>query len=93
MMDDARASRRYHISGQVQGVGYRAAARHRARELGITGWARNLPDGRVEVLACGAPAALAAFELWLAHGPRFAAVSELTTAPANDVNEADFTVR
>ncbi|MEX2481138.1 MAG: acylphosphatase, partial [Gammaproteobacteria bacterium] len=67
--------------------------RDRARRLSITGWARNLPDGRVEVLACGTPDALAAFERWLADGPRFATVSELTTARADGTPPPDFTVR
>lgn len=86
-------SRRYHVSGRVQGVGYRAAARDRARQLGITGWARNLPDGRVEVLACGMPDALDVFERWLAQGPRHAAVSELATTPADATAEPGFSVR
>ena len=41
------------VSGRVQGVFYRASAQQRAQELGVRGYARNLPDGRVEVLACG----------------------------------------
>ena len=53
--------RRALVSGTVQGVGYRAFARRAALELGIRGHARNLPDGRVEVLACGEAAALEEF--------------------------------
>ena len=54
------------VSGRVQGVFYRATVARRARELGIDGYAENLADGRVEVLACGSPAALEAFisALW-----------------------------
>ncbi|HTB68923.1 MAG TPA: acylphosphatase [Steroidobacteraceae bacterium] len=53
------------ISGRVQGVYYRGTTVLRARELGISGYARNLPDGRVEVLAQGEDAAVAAFIQWL----------------------------
>jgi acylphosphatase len=42
-----------YVSGQVQGVFFRASARHEAERLGVTGYARNLSDGRLEVLACG----------------------------------------
>jgi acylphosphatase len=61
-------ARRCHVSGRVQGVFYRASARDQARELGITGYARNLPDGRVEVLACGDHAAVDALCRWLWQG-------------------------
>jgi acylphosphatase len=63
------------ISGRVQGVFYRASARHQAQQLGIRGHAHNLADGRVEVLACGEPGAIEEFRGWLARGPAGAAVS------------------
>lgn len=69
--------RRLYVSGTVQGVGYRAFARRSAREHGISGYAHNLPDGRVEVLACGAPAALEAFVTALRTGPKWAVVATL----------------
>jgi acylphosphatase len=53
------------VGGRVQGVFYRATAARRAHELGIRGYARNLPDGRVEVLACGEEATVSAFVKWL----------------------------
>jgi acylphosphatase len=68
-------ARRCHVSGRVQGVFFRASTRLRARELGVTGHARNLPDGRVEVLACGPPAAVEALCGWLWEGPPSAQVS------------------
>jgi len=53
------------VSGRVQGVYYRGTAAGRALELGVVGYARNLPDGRVEVLACGEAAAVESFIEWL----------------------------
>lgn len=53
------------VGGRVQGVFYRATAARRAQDLGLSGYARNLADGRVEVLACGGDAAVSAFVNWL----------------------------
>jgi len=74
------------VSGRVQGVFYRATVAQRARELGILGHARNLPDGRVEVLAFGPPEALARFieALWTGSSASKVAaveVEELDLAP------------
>jgi acylphosphatase len=65
---------RFLVAGRVQGVFFRASARAEALRLGLGGHARNLADGRVEVLACGPTAALDAFERWLAVGPPAARV-------------------
>jgi acylphosphatase len=65
------------ISGRVQGVGFRAHARHEAQALSLSGHARNLPDGRVEVLACGEARALESFRAWLGRGPRLAWVGRV----------------
>lgn len=65
------------VSGRVQGVFYRASTGQRARALKVTGYARNLADGRVEVLACGEPQAVDALCDWLWHGPPAAKVSEV----------------
>lgn len=70
-------ARRYLISGRVQGVYYRASAAQRARAAGITGHARNLPDGRVEVIACGSHRVLVEFMAWLWIGPAAAKVSDI----------------
>ncbi|MDJ0807648.1 MAG: acylphosphatase [Gammaproteobacteria bacterium] len=63
------------VAGQVQGVFYRASTRHEAQQLGLTGYAKNLPDGRVEVVVCGEPAAVDALCAWLRIGPQQARVS------------------
>lgn len=65
------------VSGRVQGVFFRASARDRAVALGLRGWVRNLPDGTVEVLACGNETALEDLRLWLRQGPPMARVSEV----------------
>lgn len=65
------------ISGRVQGVYFRASTRAKALELGLDGWVRNLPDGRVEVLASGEPDGLAQFERWLWQGPERAQVADV----------------
>ncbi|MGH8157185.1 MAG: acylphosphatase [Rhodanobacter sp.] len=65
---------RFIVSGRVQGVFYRASTREQALALGLAGHARNLPDGRVEVLASGPADALVALEHWLRRGPPAARV-------------------
>ena len=70
-------ARRCFVAGRVQGVFYRASARQRATELGVAGYARNLADGRVEVLACGAREAVEAFCGWLWQGPPAASVTSV----------------
>lgn len=70
-------ARRCFVAGRVQGVFYRASARQRAQALGVTGHARNLPDGRVEVLACGSREAVDALCAWLRQGPPAASVTSV----------------
>jgi acylphosphatase len=70
-------ARRCRVSGRVQGVFYRASTRARAQSLGVTGHARNLPDGSVEVLACGPPAAVERLCGWLWQGPPAATVASV----------------
>lgn len=68
------AARRYYIRGRVQGVGFRYFAERVAGELGITGYTRNLDDGRVEVYAVGTPEKLSELAGYLWKGPRMADV-------------------
>jgi acylphosphatase len=72
---------RYLITGRVQGVFYRAATVERASALSLDGWARNLPDGRVEVVAAGTPPALANLAAWLWEGPPAARVEAVQVEP------------
>jgi acylphosphatase len=88
-------ARRCHVSGRVQGVFYRASTRERARVLGVTGYARNLPDGRVEVLACGAPAAVEELCRWLWQGSPASQVTgvEVTDVPVGKLGQLPRTFR
>lgn len=70
-------ARRCYVSGRVQGVFYRASTRETAKTLGVSGYASNLPDGRVEVLVVGEKAAVAALIDWLALGPPAAQVTKV----------------
>ena len=75
---------RFLVSGRVQGVFFRASTREQARQLGLRGHARNLPDGRVEVLAVGEADAVDALARWLRHGPPRARVDAVIRAAATD---------
>lgn len=63
------------VSGRVQGVWFRANTKDQATRLGLSGWVRNLPDGRVEVMACGEKEQLRQLYQWLQKGPEKARVS------------------
>ncbi|HJS22400.1 MAG TPA: acylphosphatase [Steroidobacteraceae bacterium] len=89
-MSATRVCRRCLVSGRVQGVFYRATVARRARELGLDGYARNLPDGRVEVLACGSPAAIESFMSALWTGSSTSKVSDVA---AEAVEEPGGSVR
>ncbi len=65
------------VTGRVQGVGYRQQALDEAQRLGLTGWVRNLPDGRVEALAEGEKEAVEALLAWCRRGPRLARVDRI----------------
>lgn len=84
---------RFRVTGRVQGVFFRDSTRATAQRLGITGWVRNLPDGAVEVLACGEPAALDGLEEWLWRGPDQARVEDVARRPADDPPPPAFSVR
>jgi acylphosphatase len=71
----ARESRRFFVSGMVQGVGYRYFAMRAAQRLGVGGYAKNLPDGRVEAYAVGSASKLDEFRSQLERGPQGASVA------------------
>jgi acylphosphatase len=75
--------RRSFVSGRVQGVFYRATCVRKAESLGLTGYARNLSDGRVEVLACGEEAAVDELVAWLWEGSPASKVSDVATERAD----------
>ena len=70
-------ARRFFISGRVQNVGFRWFARDTAAREGVSGWVRNLPDGRVEALVEGDSEAVTRVERALRSGPRGARVDEV----------------
>ena len=80
---------RCYVSGRVQGVGFRYATADQALSLGVTGYVRNLPDRRVEVMACGEERAVNALRNWLWQGPQLARVSEVRcdTLPCRDFHD------
>nr|WP_206208045.1 acylphosphatase [Ahniella affigens] len=71
-------ARAFLVHGRVQGVSFRAATRLQALRLGLRGYARNRPDGTVEVLAIGPETGLAQLESWLWRGPVLARVDHVT---------------
>lgn len=83
----------YFITGKVQGVWFRDSTRKEAIKLGVTGWVRNLDDGRVEAMVCGSEQQLQALHAWLQHSPELAKVRDLSVADKPCEEFADFTIR
>ena len=73
----ASECRLFRIEGRVQGVWFRESTRRAAQPMGITGYAKNMADGSVQVLACGDPGALDRLTEWLKQGPPLAQVDGL----------------
>lgn len=84
---------RCYVSGRVQGVFFRASTRDKAQALGLHGRVSNLPDGRVEVVASGPEAELAALRRWLLQGPAQAVVTALECLPCEDEPFDGFLIR
>lgn len=77
----SKLARRYFVTGQVQGVGFRYWTSTRAKHLNLVGWVRNRSDGRVEVLAYGEKTDLDSLEHDLHQGPEAAEVETVENAP------------
>ncbi len=82
------------VSGRVQGVWFRGSTEERALELGVTGWVRNRPDGRVEAVFEAEPDALAAILDYVSRGPRLARVDDVDVQRSEATGEfSGFEVR
>ncbi|MFD1611719.1 acylphosphatase [Sphingomonas tabacisoli] len=81
------------ISGRVQGVGYRDWAQREAAALGLSGWVRNLRDGRVEAVASGDGGAVGIYLERVREGPHMARVDHVDVSPAEPISAAGFEVR
>ena len=86
-------AKRFLIAGRVQGVAYRASMQQEAHLLGLTGWIRNLPDGRVEFFACGRGENVDDLIQWARRGPAFARVDQLHYEEREPEDHAQFEVR
>jgi len=84
--------RRYLICGRVQRVGFRYATYRKANALGLSGYVRNLPDGRVEICVGGHEEGLGQLSAWLQVGPLLARVDKVTESPCHEVFKSGFTM-
>ena len=94
-MSESRSCHTVHftVSGRVQGVFFRVAAKQQADLLGVSGWVRNLPDGRVEGMACAHEDLLGEFRRWLHRGPDHARVLKVEWQKVPDQEFSGFTIR
>ena len=81
------------VYGRVQGVNYRYSAKNKAQSLGISGFAKNMPDGSVYLEVEGNEDALDAFIEWCGHGPLMASVSKITTEKTSPSRHQGFRIR
>ncbi len=86
-------AQRFVVTGRVQGVGYRYFVLQEAQRLGLAGFARNLPDGAVEVVAEGGESALAELEARLRVGPSFARVADVAALGVEPRGDQGFHIR
>lgn len=89
----ARIRRRVTVRGRVQGVFFRGSTEEQARRTGVDGWVRNLPDGGVEAVFEGEPAAVEALLAFVGQGPRHAEVQSVEVVQEPTAGEQGFRVR
>jgi len=89
----SRARAHVWVSGRVQGVWFRESCREEAVVRGVTGWVRNLADGRVEAVFEGEPAAVDALVAWCRQGPPRARVRDVERLDELPASESNFAVR
>lgn len=77
------------VSGRVQGVWFRASTREKADELGVRGYVKNLPDGRVEIVAVGEEGRVDALLEWASQGPPGARVKDIMLKPLETDEQFD----
>jgi acylphosphatase len=83
--------KRCQVKGRVQGVFYRASTQEQAEKYNVTGYVRNLPDGSVEVLACGEERTVEALCSWLWQGPFHAKVDSVECVASQQTAPERFT--
>jgi len=81
------------IKGKVQGVFYRASAKEKAEDLGITGWVKNTREGFVEAVACGNDKAVQQFIEWCKKGPSNARVDDVVVTEQSPEQLNGFTIK
>jgi len=92
-MDNSKITVRCYVTGVVQGVWFRGSTKQQAEQLGVTGWAKNLTDGRVEVIASGDENKVKALIDWLGQGPETAEVSHVEEHLVDYQPFTDFTIK
>jgi acylphosphatase len=90
---EPRVRKRVFVAGRVQGVWFRESCREQAVALGVTGWVRNLSDGRVEAVLEGPEAAVERVVQWCHDGPARAQVHRVEVQVEEPIGESGFHVR
>lgn len=81
------------VSGRVQGVWFRKFTQEKAQAYGVSGWVRNLSDGRVQALLCGDEKNVRQVEAWMSQGPELSTVAELISEPTPLQEYAEFLIK